>query len=326
MRRRRFIASALASALSAPGAQAGAQQPGQVFRIGLLNSTSAEINEVMFATLRDGLAARGYVQGRNVVYDAAYADSRSDRIPGLARALVQRRPDVIVAYTTEVTQAVAAATDTIPIVMTIGNDPVAAGLTTSFARPSRNVTGFSTSSDALASKRLDYLLQFTPRMMRVGLLYGDGNALSIRDATQAIALTLGIAIVPVVVTESAGVVSALTAAMALPLDGVIVNADPVTYPATPDIVEFAIARRVPAIYTLRHMAVDGGLMALGYDPFDNARGTADYVARILGGAPVASLPFQQPRRLIFTLNLATARRSNIAVPATLIALADEVID
>jgi putative ABC transport system substrate-binding protein len=83
---------------------------------------------------------------------------------------------------------------------------------------------------------------------------------------------------------------------------------------------------VPAIYTLRQMAIDGGLMALSYDPFDNVRGTADYVARILDGVPVASLPFQLPSRLIFTINLRTAGRAGIAVPAAMIALADEVME
>jgi putative ABC transport system substrate-binding protein len=325
MRRRAFLAVSTPAALSALASQ-GYAQPVRVFRVAYLNSTSAEIGEVMFATLREALAAHGLVEGRNIVFDVVYADSRLDRVPELARALVARQPDVIISDTTATTLAVVAATGTIPIVMALGNDPVAVGLTESLARPSRNVTGFSNLSEALAPKRFDYLLQVAPRARRVGLLYGDTSGAFVRDATEPIARARGIALVPLLVSETAGVIAALTAAMAPPLQALIVNADPITYPATGDIVEFTVARGVPAIYSLRQMAVDGGLMALSYDPFDNMRGTGDYVARILGGTSVASLPFQQPRHIIFTLNLHTARRASIEVPVALAAVADEVIE
>jgi putative ABC transport system substrate-binding protein len=147
-----------------------------------------------------------------------------------------------------------------------------------------------------------------------------------RDATASIARPRDIALVVATARETAGVIPTLTGAMVNPLDALIVVADPITYPATAEIAAFAVARRLPAIYTLRQMAVDGGLMALSYDPFENVRGTADYVARILAGAAVANLPFQQARRFIFTLNLQAARRAAIEVPAGLLALADEVIE
>jgi putative ABC transport system substrate-binding protein len=300
--------------------------PGRTFRIGLLNTSTAEINAVMFATLREALAARGYVDGRNIAFEASYADGALDRVPALAQALVARRPDVIVTYTTAATQAIAAATADIPIVMTLGNDPVAAGLTASLARPSRNVTGFSNLSEALAPKRLDYLLQIVPRLRRLGVVFGDTSGVFLRDATAPVAQARGIALVTVEVRDTAGVVPALAAAMAQPIDALLVNADPVVYPATLDIAAFATARHLPTMYALRQMAVDGGMMALSYDPFENVLGTADYVVRILGGAAVASLPFQQPRRIIFTLNLGAARRAAIQVPAALTALADEVIE
>lgn len=323
MRRRRVLALA-AGALVARAAVA--QQLGRVYRVGVLNSTTAETNAVMFATLRDALALRGYVEGRNIAFDVAYAEGVLDRLPALAQALVARRPDVIVTYTTRATQALAAATADIPIVMTLGNDPVAAGLTASLSRPSRNVTGFSNLSEALAPKRLDYLLQVAPQLRRLGVIYGDNSGVFLRDGTAPVARERGIVLVSLEVRETAGVIPGLAAAMAEPLDALLVNADPVVYPATLDIAAYTTARHIPAMYALRQMAVDGGMMALSYDPFENVRGTADYVARILGGAAVASLPFQQPRRIIFTLNLGAARRAAIEVPPALVALADEVIE
>lgn len=323
LRRRAFIGG-VCSALAVPPAAACAQQASRPFRIGVLNGTTAEINEGMLSAFRDGLAARGFVEDRQIVFDATYADGRVDEVPRLARALVARRPDVIVTYTTITTLAVAEITDRIPIVMTLGNDPVAAGLTQTLARPSRNVTGFTHLSEVLAPKRLDYLLQVAPRSRRIALVYGDSSGIILRDATAPAAQALERALIDVDVSR--GVVPALTGAMVPPFDAMIVNADPVTFPATGDISAFADARRIPAIFALRQMAVDGGLMALSYDPFENVRGTADYVARILRGTPVANLPFQLPSLLIFTLNLQAARRSGIELPATIVALADEVIE
>ncbi len=323
LRRRGFIGG-LSAALAVPASAAGAQQANRPFRVGVMNSTTAEINEGLLSALRDGLAARGFVEGRQIFFDATYAEGRFDEVPHLARALVARRPDVIVTYTTITTLAVAGATNTIPIVMTLGNDPVAAGLTATLARPSRNVTGFTHLSEVLAPKRLEYLLQVAPRSRRIALVYGDASGIILRDATEPAARALGIALIGIDV--AGGIEPALTGAMAQPFDAMIVNADPVTFPATGDIAEFAAARRIPAIFALRQMAVDGGLMALSYDPFENVRGTADYVARILRGTPVASLPFQLPSRLIFTLNLQAARRSLIEIPAAIVALADEVIE
>jgi putative ABC transport system substrate-binding protein len=325
MRRRRVLALAGGGMLAA-GAARAQPPPGRTFRIGLLNTTTAETNAVIFETLREALAARGYVDGRNIAIEPSYAEGALDRVPALVQALVAGRPDVIVSSTTAATQALAAATADIPIVMMLGNDPIAAGLTASLARPSRNVTGFSNLAEVLAPKRLDYLLQIVPRLRRLGVVYGDTSGVFLRDATVPLAQARGIALVTIEVRDTAGVVSAVAAAMAPPIDALLVNSDPVVYPATLDIAEFAIARHLPAMYTLRQMAVDGGMMAVSYDPFENVHGTADYVARILGGAAVASLPFQQPRRVIFTLNLGAARRAAIEVPAALVALADEVIE
>jgi putative ABC transport system substrate-binding protein len=323
MRRRSIITAVAAAALCALGSRAAAPQPAHVFRVGLLIPVSAETFEALFATLRDELAARDYVEGRNLVFDAVYADGRLERLPVLARELTMRRPDVIVVQSHPVVLAVAGATSTIPIVSVASIDPVGAGLTTSLGRPSRNITGFSGFFDTLAPKRLEYLLLIAPRARRVGLLYGEASA---REPTEASARALGIVLVPLAVTETAGVIPTLVAAIAQPIDALIVSADPLTYPATAEIVEFTAARRLPAIYSLRQMAVDGGLLALSFDPFEGVRVAADYVARILAGASIASLPFQQPSRILLTVNLRTARRSGIEVPAALIALADEVIE
>jgi len=326
MRRRLFVSLACIGVAAASAALA--QRPARAYRVGVLNATDAETNAVMLGVLRDGLAERGYVVGRNLTFDESYADGRLDRLPELARNLVARHPDVIVTYTTRATQALAEVTTEIPIVMTLGNDPVSTGLTSSLARPSRNVTGFSNFSESLAPKRLDYLLQVAPSIGRLGLVYGDNSGEFLRASTETAARSRSIAVVPIQVHETAGVVPALAAALdgAAPIDALLVNADPIVYPATVAIAAFTEARRLPAMYALRQMSVDGGMMALSYDPFENVRGTADYVARLLAGAAVASLPFQQPRRTVFTLNLAALHRAGIAVPPALIALADEVIE
>ena len=330
MRRRTatLIAIAALSAGLAPGRRgARAQTAPRTARVGLLSATSAEIFEALFAAMREALAARGWVEGRNLAFDAAYADGRLDRLPELAQALVARRPDVIVGHTAAATQALAAATATLPIVGTAINDPIANGLTDSLARPSRNVTGFTNFQTELAGKRLDLLLAVAPKAKRIGLLHADDpDGARLTAETDTAARARGVALVNLRVDATERVPAILAAAMADPLDALIVGASPVTYPAMPEIVEFAAARRLPAIYALRQMAVDGGLMALAYDPFDNVRGAGDYAARVLAGAPIASLPFQQPSRVPLTVNLTAARRAGIEFPAGVLAIADEVIE
>jgi putative ABC transport system substrate-binding protein len=328
MRRRAFIAGILASPAAAVRDAVVAQQPGRVMTVGWLNVSSAEINEPIFAAFREDLAARGYVAGRNISFDAVHLDGQLDRAADVARVLVARRPDVIAAQTLTGVLSLAAATRTIPIVMVTGSDPIGTGLTASLARPSRNITGFSTLNESLASKHIDHLRQVAPAMRRIGIVHGerDAGAVFLRTAIEAVTRPMGLTAVPVSARDTAGVLAALRAATADPLDALIVNADPVIYPATVEIAAFAAERRLPASYTQRQMAIDGGLMAVAFDPFEAVRGAADYVARILGGALVADLPFQQPTRITFTLNMASARRANIMVPAVLLALADEVIE
>ena len=259
----------------------------------------------------------------------ASAEDDAARLPALARVLVAASPDAIIADVADSGVTLAAATATIPIVMVAGSNFVALGLSAGLARPSRNVTGFGNLGNVLNGKRLDLLLQAAPASQRVGFIWNPNTPRGhlARAEIEAAAASRGVTTTPLAAASDAEMLTVFDRARAAGIDALVVVSDPVVGSNIDYIVESTTALGMPAIYGYasfgrRH----GGLLTYAIDPLDNWRGAAGYVDRLLRGAKIAELPIQEPARIALIVNLATARRMRLALPRSILAAADEVIE
>jgi putative tryptophan/tyrosine transport system substrate-binding protein len=326
MDRRAFLAGA-AALLAAPLA-AGAQQVGKVYRLGILSpaarpapSDRATASILVPAALRD----MGYVEGQNLVVERGYADNQLDRLPGLARHLVELRMDVIFAVGNDAPGALRDVSKSIPIVM-IGRDPVKFGYVASLARPGGNVTGVVISETGLADKRLELLREAVPRATRIALLAsGDiGIKDQVQEAAKA-ASSFGLTLLVIDVSNrdyerAFARVSAERAHALLVLSSPILNLD------RKQIMTLAAKHRLPAIYQWREHAAEGGLMAYGSNLTSLSKHVASYIDRIFKGGNPADIPMQQPTAYELTINLRTAKTLGLTIPPSLLLRADQVIE
>ena len=302
-----------------------AQEPGKVYRIGLLGRSTSAIYSYRFKAFRQELHERGYVEGRNIHYQYRYAGGKRDRLPSLADELVQLNVDVIVTTGTPSTRAAMQASRTIPIVMNAAN-PVDTGLVASMARPGGNVTGMTvTSGPEFYGKRLELLKEVAPSASLIGILFRAG-AVSARVSIrfmQATAPQMGITVLPVGVGGSNDVARALAvirkerpeALLVFPQSGI----------SKRQIAEFAIVNRIPALYTNEGSVKVGGLMAYAVNFPDLARRKARFVDQILKGAKPADLPVEVPKKFDLIINLKTAKKMGLTIPPSLLYRADKVI-
>jgi putative tryptophan/tyrosine transport system substrate-binding protein len=321
--RREFIAGIGGAAAWPLGLRA---QPAKVYRIGLLNSGGLGAGPFEASFLR-GLANHGYTPGRNLVLERRGAEGHSDRLPQLATELAASKVELLIALGYPTVLAAKQATS-LPIVEFSAGDPVATGLTDSLARPSAQVTGISDVSAEVTPKRLQLLKQFSPSLRRVAMLWNaDDLAMTLRyKAAEVGAQALGLSVQPLGVREPADFDHALEAMNRELPDAILMVSDPLTNLNRKVVFEFAAAHRLPGIYEYDFIARDGGLMSYGLDldeSFDLLGGLVD---RILKGAKPAELPFEQPTRFRFVLNLKTAKSIGFEVPTTMLASADEVIE
>jgi putative ABC transport system substrate-binding protein len=327
MTRRDLIA--VFSATAAWPITAGAQQPMPV--IGYLSAGSAESDNIpgRLIAFRRGLEEMGYVERWNVDIEYRWAEFRYDRLPGLAADLV-RREVAVIATSGGSPPAIAAkaATSTIPIVFTLGIDPVQSGLVVSLNRPGGNVTGVVLLTAELSSKRLDLLHALLPTTGVVALLvnptnrFNDPEARSAEDAARALGLQLHL----LRAATPSEIDSAFATLAGLHAGALLVSADPFFTAQRSQIVALAAGDAVPAIYFWREFVADGGLMSYGPDLADSFRLEGVYVGKILKGAKPADLPVQQVAKLELVINLKTAKALGVTIPLTLIARADEVIE
>jgi putative ABC transport system substrate-binding protein len=269
----------------------------------------------------------GYVEGRNLVVDRRFGDDRFDRLPGLARELVQLRPDVIVTVSGQATQAARKATSTLPIVMIIATDPVAMGLVASLSRPGGNVTGVTTVAEtSLAGKRLELLKEAVPKAARIAVL-GSGSLSSsaqLRELQKA-ARALRVTLVPVEVRE-ADYDRAFGTIVAERADALFVIMGPTFLRDRKQIAERAAKHRLPTVSSNTELVRVGGLMSYGGSILDVSRRVAVYVDKILKGAKPSELPVEQPTTFALVINLRTARALGLAIPPSLLERADTVIE
>jgi putative ABC transport system substrate-binding protein len=297
-------------------------------RIGWLAfATAAEFGN-LFDALREGLRDLGYVEGQNLLIEAHWAENQASRLPQLAQELVALSPEVIVTQAEPVTQAVKAATSTIPIVAVSVSDPVSLGFATSLAHPGGNVTGLTLTTRGQAAKRLQLLQEVAPTVSRVAFFYYPGSARDLADLaeSQEAAPQLKLTLLPLPVSAPADFEPAFAHALALGADSASFHAGTLGGCCVPQIVGFPLQHRLPAMHAGRPQGPDhGGLMSYAASSTDNYRQAAAYVDKILKGAKPGDIPFQSPTRLEFVINLRTAQALGLTIPLSVLQQATEVI-
>jgi putative ABC transport system substrate-binding protein len=325
MRRREFI-SLITGATAWPLA-VRAQQPALPV-VGFLHGASPDGYAPMVTAFHQGLKEAGYVEGHNVAIEYRWAEGHNDRLPALAADLVRRQVAGIVTGGTPPAFAAKAATSTIPIVFSVGIDPVRVGLVASLNRPGGNVTGVAVLTVELAAKRVQLLHELLPTASVIAVLFNPTSPLTepetnvVQDAARSLGLELNVLNAS---TESE-IDKAFRTLVELRADALIVSVDPFLTNHRAQIVALAARHAVPAIYGVREFAIAGGLMSYGIDLADAYRQEGIYAGKILSGAKPADLPVQQVVRVEFVINLKTAKTLSLTFPNTLLGSADEAIE
>jgi putative tryptophan/tyrosine transport system substrate-binding protein len=327
MRRREFITFLGGAAVALPIA-ARAQQPAMPV-IGLLNASSPDVFADRLRGFRQGLKDTGYVEGENVAIVYRWAEGQYDRLPALAADLVRLQVAVIAASVgADPVLAAKAATTTIPIVFVVPEDPVKAGLVASLARPGGNLTGINFLSGELSAKRLELLRELVPIAARVAVLINPSNptAKSTSKDVEEAARSLGLQI-QVLNAGTSREIDAVFAPFARERpDALFVGGDPFYLARRVQLANLAVRYAMPATFVNRDFAEAGGLMSYGANVTDAFRQLGVYTGRILKGAKPTDLPVAQATKFEFVINAQTARILGLAVPPSLLARADEVIE
>src|SRR6516164_1392172 len=303
-----------------------AQQPGKIFRIGVL-SPAASPSTKAFDSLRKGLRDLGYIEGTNITIEYRLAAWDYSRLPPMAGELVRLPVDVIVTDTQKSAVIAHEATRTIPIVgATLGADPVAAGLAASFAHPGGNVTGFSGFGVELSGKRLQLLKEAAPAIARIAALWSPTMPTALRSATEEAARTLGIELRTIEVATPDQIPAGLEAAVAGGTEALVGLPAAMFWNEPAPIVPRGGKDRMAAIYPEREYAEDGGLLAYSQNVSHQFRRAASYVDKILKGAKPGDLPIEQPTKFEMVINLKTAKALGLTIPHSILARADEVIE
>jgi putative ABC transport system substrate-binding protein len=327
LRRRQFI-TLIGGAAAAWPLAVRAQQPAMPV-IGFLSSVGRNDRPHLTDAFGRGLSDAGYVEGRNVTIEYRFADNQHDRLPALAAELVGRKVTMILATGGgNSILAAKAATTTIPIVFTLGGDPVQQGYVASLNRPGGNVTGISWFGALLAAKALGLLHEFMPSAAVIALLVNSKlpeAARTLSDAQEA-ARALGLHLLVLNASTPGEINAAFAALVERRAGALLVGGDAYLTTRRQQIVSLAAYVAIPAMYPNREFMMEGGLMSYGNDTIEAYRRAGLYAARILRGEKPADLPVDQATKFEFLINLKTAKVLGIEVPPTLLARADEVIE
>ena len=328
MRRREFVTLVGGVAAVWPLAARAQQQSMPI--VGFLHPgrQEANANQYLAAAFEDGLKQTGYIKGRNVVLEYRWANDEYDRLPALAAELARRPATVIATVSPVATLAVKRLTTTIPIVFSLGSNPVKDGFVGSLDRPGGNLTGVTFFANLLDAKRLDLLHLLVPKAKTIAVFVNPKNveAELQRNQAQETVRALGLEIVMLqasTINEIQDSFSNLTREHA---DALHVAADAFLSSQVDLIVRLAMRQALSTPFTFRFQAEAGALMSYGVSNIDSLRLQGNYVGRILNGEKAAGLPVQQPTKFEFIINLKTAKALGLTIPESLLLLADEVIE
>lgn len=326
MRRREFIKLAGGAAVGWP-LVAQAQQAGKVRRIGILDTTARELNKDI-AALFKGLRAFGYVEGQNLIVEYRSAEGRTERLPDLVSELLRLNLDLIVVRGTPEIIAIKNANSKTPIVMSAVVDPVGLGIAASLNHAGGNITGMSSIVTELEAKRLEILKEIVPDVKRVAFLGDFRNpAVAMQwGEVQTAARSLAIEVVHFDLRSVDDIGRAFETALGDHVEAIRIGVDGTTRNNRKLIVELASKYKLPAIYSAREFAIEGGLIAFAADYADLYLRTATVVDKILKGANPAEIPVEQPTKFDLVVNLKTAKSLGLTIPYVLVARADEVIE
>jgi putative ABC transport system substrate-binding protein len=305
-----------------------AQQPGRVYRVGILQSASYEV--AFIEGFRQGLRELGYVEGKNLAVEIRWGEMNRDRLSNLAAELVQLKVDIFVAGGNSAVRAAKEATATIPVVMRVGSDPVQTGLVASLAQPGGNITGVASINLGLIGKRFDLLLEVVPGVKRIGVLSAQTDrarfvATEEYKEMEAAARALGVKLQISNALDPAAIDNGFLAMTKERAGAVAVIPNPRYLQNREHIIKQAAKNRLPAIYPHNLFVESGGLMSYGADFADEYRRLAIYVDKILKGAKPADLPVAQPTKFEFVINLKAAKQIGLTIPPNVLARADKVI-
>ncbi|HXV48303.1 MAG TPA: ABC transporter substrate-binding protein [Candidatus Binatia bacterium] len=327
---RKITVLALSAMLFALSGSVDAQQPGKIFRMGILDPTTASGSAVFWEALRQELSKLGWIEGKNIAIEYRFAEGKPGRGPERAADLARLKVDLIVVTGTPSALAAKNATTTIPIVMLNIPDPVGLGLVASLARPGGNVTGLAALAPELNTKRLEILKDAVPKLARVGLLrrpegVNVGQDLQLKELRlAALALKLKLEEIETQL-DAKGLENAFQTAKQKQVNAIMTTAIRVFFAERKRIVELAVKYRLPAIYPRKGFVDEGGLMSYGEDVADQFRRAAVYVDKILKGAKPADLPVQQGMKFEFVINLKAAKLIGHTIPVEVLARANQVI-
>ena len=327
MIRRDTLLTLLALA-AAPLGTLAQQQTKKVPHIGWLIHGSQAAFEDVLQKYRSGMRDLGYVEGRTVKTEYLYSNGQTDRLSGIAAALVERKVDIIMAITTPGALAAKEATKSTPVVFVALADPVGTGVVASLARPEGNITGLSFMAPELSAKRLELIHILVPRVNRMAALWDTSNPGMARrvQETRKAAEQLKIKFFDAGARDLEGLEASLSELTKQRPDALLVTAEPFTTRHRDRILEFALRNRIPAMYENGRFVDAGGLISYGPNPSDMFGRAAAYVDKILKGAKPADLPVEQPTVFELVINRKTAIALGIRIPDELLIRADRVIE
>ncbi len=305
-----------------------AQQERRVRRIGYLFAGSVQTSAAYLPAFREGMAELGWVEGRDYVIDARYANGVAQAGPGLAAELVATQPDLLLVNADETARLLAQRTKTIPIVFALAQDPVGNGVVASLQRPGGNATGLTNLARDLGAKRLQMLKEAFPRVAHVALLFEPasiGSRSQVKGIEEA-ATRLGMRVTPIGLRQVADIEAAFKRGAALGAHAYIVAYGFIVNVHRQAIADRMLRAKVPAIFASNEYVQLGGLMSYAPSTQDNFRRAAAYVDKIFKGAKPGELPVEQPTKFELILNLKTAKAIGLTFPQSILVRADRVIE
>jgi len=292
-------------------------------RLGFVQTGSRQDNQSLLDAFRDGLSARGWTEGNNIVVLDRWAEDRTEALPAIVKELIGSGVTVLVTAGTPATLAAKRASTTIPIVLVGVDDPVSLGIVESFGQPGGNVTGLSLTSSEVISERLELLQELVPGLRRLAVIVRDDPGLDQKlQDIRSDAQRRGIEVLMLEATTAKALDLAFARLRADRCQAIYVASGPLGPVKRARIIALAADSRLPAIYSFRIFAVDGGLISFAADYGDLFRRAAVFVDRILKGANPATVPVEPPHKFNLTVNLKTAKALGLTIPPTILAAAE----